>query len=184
VKPPDDSTVEAGTAGMTSNRLTALLADWGSIETPKPPPTMEFRPPSRTDPISHVGGPPDAQTTGIRPFSCKGKSTVPMTHKSFPDSLSPEEVEARSASLTKQKEVPIQGGAILYNVSGFGDMLPAATKEYFRTELPTTQAHRIENDKRELPHWLSKRLPLKVLHPLSDESPEMRSAIYGGYGAR
>lgn len=178
---PDDSAFEAhGAAGLRTQRITQLTTN--SVEMAKS--RSSFKPPARTNPIAHVGGAPDPPKGGIRQFThLSGKSDVRLDHSYQYCALSPDQIKADPH--LKRKEVyigggnAVNGGDYLYNVGGFGDLLPAATKPCLKTDIVTSQAHRIENDKRDLPKFISMRVPLRAQHPYNDESAEMRGLMWG-----
>jgi len=181
-----------GAAGITSSRLTAMNADWAEIprgkfhgNNPLFPNSSnsghKFNPPDRGGVIAHIGGyHPDPVTTGQRKFSIKGRSSVPLEHhdkyvvQSF---LSPKEIQERGGVI-RQKEVPIQGGHILYNIGGYNDLLPPATAEYLPSDLPVSKEYKVQNDKRQLPQYVHLRTPLKR-SDINRQSPEMVDIMYG-----
>jgi len=179
-----------GAAGMTSSKLTAAKADWAEIPRGKfhgnNPlfPTSQtynaFNPPDRKGVIAHIGGyHPDPVTTGQKKFDQKGRSSVPIQHedkyatKSF---LSPKEIKERGG-VSRQKEVPIQGG-VQYNIAGYNDLLPPATHEYLPSDLPVSKDYKVMNDKKQLPSYVHMRIPLRK-SPINNTSSEMREIMYG-----
>jgi len=174
-----------GAAGQSSSRLTQLNSDWAEI--PRGPSHTGFAPPARTNPISWPSGgdasPPVFEVPqGLCPW--KFESNVPLDHtdKYLAEKLSPEEIKEKGG-VARQKQVPIAGGKVLYNVAGYGDLLPAATQEYNKSELPPSRSHKIQNDKKNFPAFLHMRTPLKagLSHPSYVNSPEMTDAMHGTY---
>lgn len=176
-----DNEQAKGAAGVNSTRLTNLNADWAEI--PRGPSHGGFHPPARTDVISHPPGgrrPSTSEKSGIRHFDEKGRSEVPLDHadKQRAVPLSPKQIRAKGGT-RRQKEIPIAGGKIHYNLGGFGDLLPAATEEFFKADRPASRAHRIDNDKKTLPNFVTGRVPYQEESSYNQESPGMRDLMYG-----
>merc|ERR1712078_607181 len=112
--------------------------------------------------IAHIGGyHPDPVITGQKKFSCKGRSSVPIEHQDkyvVQAFLSAREIQERGGVI-RQKELPIQGGQILYNIGVYSDLLPPATKDYLPSDLPVSKEYKVMNDKRQLPHHVHMRTP-------------------------
>lgn len=171
-----DAGEENGAAGHSSTRLTELFTDWAEI--PRGPSHGGFHPPDRTDPISHRGDrDPERVTRGVRRHPEKGGSKVVLGHYHEPVRLSKEEIKA-NGSLRKQKEIGIQGGAILYNVGGECDLLPAATEQYMAADQPISRSHRIENDKKFFPNCIHGRFET-VPSRMHATSQDVRDICHG-----
>lgn len=171
-----EATQIKGAAGVRTDRLTFLHTNW--ISTSKNTKVNKKRKSQqKTDPISHIGGPPDPITKGIRRFddAQTGKSMVPMYHR-------PGDVQRLNSGeaydLRRTREVRTGGGEVIYNHAGEEDMIPAATQNYIKADLPPSAAHKAENDRRWLPAFY-KRGDNARPNPTLLESEDMYYSMYG-----
>lgn len=169
-------------AGQPSYRMAKLNCDWDEAPQGKSHAgnaLAGFAPPPRDNDVIHDGrGDTVVIKRGQKHFPLRMESNVPMEHKDkeLAPILSPEQIREKGG-VRKQKEVPIQGGNIVYNIGGYGDMLPAATKEYHKSDIPVSKEYKIQNDKRDLPNFMLARTKLRVNK--HQQSTEMQQIMYG-----
>lgn len=170
-------------AGQPSLRMAKLNCDWD--EAPQGGKSHQgnalagFVPPPRDNDVIHDGrGDTVVIKRGQKHFPLRMESNVPMEHKDkeLAPTLTPEQIREKGG-VRKQKEVPIQGGNIVYNIGGYGDMLPAATKTYHKSDIPVSKEYKIQNDQRDLPKFLLPRRTQKV--NVHQQSTEMQQIMYG-----
>lgn len=164
-----------GCAGATSDRLTAMSANW--IMEKQDDKNFCMNRHKKTDPISHDKGPgPPERGTGIRRCPAKFNNQTSLNHSAVtPPQLSPEAVH----QLVMTRIVNMGGGEVLYNVAGGEDLIPPASKMYIKSDRPASHEYRAFNE-RLLPgffQWPPKKHPSHC--PTLSESEDMYYAMYG-----
>mmetsp|Transcript_118589 Transcript_118589/g.221610 ORF Transcript_118589/g.221610 Transcript_118589/m.221610 type:complete len:485 (+) Transcript_118589:44-1498(+) len=162
-----------GVAGVTTHRLAVL--ERNGVREKANSKNVQFDPPKRTDPISHIGGPPDPITRGIRRFPTgRSKSSVPIFHNTeLPTRLAPKKVQG----LMKTKVIKAGDGEVIYNVAGEDDLIPAATNAFNKADLPPTAAYKAKNNKQMLPSFY--RQTRRAQNPQLETSPDTIRSMYG-----
>jgi len=137
-----------GAAGVRTDRLTYLntctMTTQATIA--RSPLAVHHR---RTDPISHFGGEdPDLKLTGLRRIDKSG-SSAHMRHSSQPP-RTPSREDIKGLLKGRQVHAP---GEMLYNVAGGEDMLPAATRQFYKADMPVSDELRRWNEAKFLPSF-------------------------------
>lgn len=126
-----------GLAGTSSTRLTQLKSSTRNKLV-----SAKFAPPPRTSNIlqHNAGLGVDQPPRGIRQFSGKGRSNVPIEHRDKQRCAPQTQEEIReNGGLQRQREISTATGK-QYNPGGDGDTLPSATKRFLPCEVKASRA--------------------------------------------